>query len=514
MWQTIPGVVRNNGTDTFRLEINVNGTVSQVTMKLAEIFFSQSGQTNITLNDYGTNGDIIAHDGIFTSEPLRFDTNFDADLASYYEYDTNSPAGAMSYIVGIPTVVETNGMQSQFLIGPEVGILDKDIPLVQIVQLSSNLVVTPHLLNVLGTNLIAQKILRAYSIDTGELPKKIYAVFPDAFDFLVYFSTYHIEYVPGMAYPDNGVAGTHQSVQINYAGTGQGKFNDSANYGSFGKLLGINALDTYDRGMLSGICGHEILHQWGSYMSAFPFSDGEHYTRNSNVGSLLGGFLWIDNGDGTLTLDCNEGASGATHLDPLDQYLMGLIDTNLVTSLRVYAPTTSVYCRGPISNIESPTTIQDIVATYGQRTPGPAAAQRKFSIGFIAESYEHLLNQVELTYYDIFAAQFAKPLPPEHPAPYVGPNWVPLTRFFEGTTWTSDVLSVIQPLIRSIQVSNGQCQIAANGTPGWSYKLQGSTNMLNWSDITSHTADPNGSIIITDPNAGSTSMKFYRLVYP
>lgn len=517
MWQTIPGVVRNNGADTFRLEVNVNGVVSNVTIRLDEGFASQSGQTNVSLNDSGTNGDLVAGDGIYTSEPLHFDTNYQQDLLPYYFGDANSPAGIDSHLfVGTVTMTETNGTQNQFLINPGVGILNQNVPLAQTVQLSTNVVISPHLFNVLGTNLFTQKFLREYTLETGELPGKIYSVFPDAYDFFVYFSTYHIEYIPYPSYPEDGVAGSHQSLQINFTGTGQSEFNDSAAYGSAGRLLGINALDSYDRGVIGGILGHEILHQWGSYMPAFAFSDGEHYTPTSNAGSLLGGHQWIDNGDGTFSYDCSEDLTGPTRCDPLDQYLMGLIDTNLVATMHTYAPTSTVICYEIISNIDSTATIQDIVNTYGLRTPGPAASQKNFSIGFVAESYQRTLNPAEMTYYELLAAQFAKPLPLGGPDPGVGVNWPSFSRFFGGgSTWSSDVLSVIEPVIQSVQFSsNGLPKITAQGIPDWKYRLQGSTNLLTWSDITNQTAAANGAIVITDVSSNSPTDKFYRLVYP
>jgi len=348
------------------------------------------------------------------------------------------------------------------------------------------------------------------------LPEKIYSVFPDAYDFFVYFSTYHIEYVPYINYPADGVAGTHQSVQINFTGTGQSEFNNSGLYGSAGRLLGINVLDSYDRGMTAGICGHEILHQWGSYMPVFLFSDGEHYTYNCNAGSLLGGYHWTDNGDGTYSFDCSKLATGPNQCDPLDQYLMGLIDTNLVPTMHTYATTSSVSCYQIISNIDSTATIQDIVNAYGLRTPGPVLSKKDFSVGFVAESYQRLLNPVEITYYELLAAQFANPLPEGQPNPWVGANWPSFTRFFGGgSTWSSDVLSVIEPVIQSIQFSsNGAPQISARGIPGWSYRLQGSTNLLDWFTITNITADTNGLIIATDFSPNSQWAKFYRLVRP
>ena len=511
MWETIPGVVRNNGTDTFRIEVNVNGPVSNVTMVVYDNFLTQSGQANITFRDDGLNGDRIAGDGIYTSEPIRFNTNSDADLPSNYWWDTNSPAGVMPYFPGNLAIGETNGTVSDFLIRPEIGILDQSIPLVPTVQLSTNVFIAPHLINVMTTNLYTQKFLREYPWDAAAVPQVIYSVLPDAFDFFVYFSSYRVEYVPyDTSY--NGVAGAHYSIQINFTGTGQSKIDNSAACGSAGRLLGVNALDTYDRGMSADICTHEIMHQWASYLSAFPFSDGQHYVGNCSIGSPLGGGgPWTNNGDGTFTVTCES----LTHLDDLDKYLMGLIATNLVGAVRVYSPTSSVSCGGIISNLISTTTIQDIVNTYGLRTPGPATARRNFSIGFVVDSNQRLLTPVEMTYYEIFARHYTAPLPTNQPDPALSYTWTSINHFFgEGTTWSSDVLSLIEPRIQSIQRLPGQSRIIAQGIGGWNYTLQGSTNLQSWSSITNLTAGTNGVIVATDTSPDSAYMHFYRLTRP
>ena len=511
MWETIPNVIRNNGTDACRLVVNVNGPVSNVTMRVGDMFTSASGQTNVNLHDDGLNGDAAAGDGVFTSELITFNTNYDANLAPYYEYDTNSPAGLMSYSIGTVAVTETNGTQSQFLIGPQVGILDQNIPLVPIVQLASNVVISPHLINELGTNLTTQKFLREYPFDAASLPQEVYAVLPDAFDFFVYFSTYHVEYVPyDTSY--NGVAGAHYSIQINFTGTGQTEINNSAVCGSAGRLLGINALDSYGRGMTCGICTHEIVHQWASFMAAFPFSDGEHYVGQCNAGSPVGGEVWDDNGDGTWTLDCGNRA----HVDNFDKYLMGLIATNLVSPLMTYSSTSSVYCGGIVSNIITTNTIQDIVNRYGLRTPGPATAQRNFSIGFVAESNQRLLNQVEMTYYDIFAGHYTRPIPAGQPDPAIYYNWASISHFFgEGTTWASDVLLLMQPQIQSLAVlPGGHCTIAGKGLAGRTYRLQTSANLQSWATVTNQVAGTNGMFVFNVVNTSATPVGFYRLAWP
>ena len=518
MWETVPGVIRNDGIDTFRLEVNVNGAVSNVVMEVWPGIVSQSGQTSLTLRDDGLQGDRVAHDFIYTSELLRFDITRSGSFAEYFRHDTNSPAGLDIYDVGPVTITETSGQQSGFLHPPQVALLGSDIPLVETVVLSSNVVISPHLINVRGTNLSVQKFVRSFTLGTADLTPMIYSVLPDAFDFLICFSTYRIERLPY----NNGAnfnAGVQRSVKVDFTGTGQGLMDNTAIYGSAGRLLGLNGLDCYDRGLLSYNCAHEILHQWGSTLGAFSISDGQHYNPRSSVGSLLGGHLWTTNGNGTWRLHCEEGRSGATRAAPLDNYLMGLIPGNQVPALRVYPdsyPQPFFMCDGIISNVQSTVTIADIAGTYGPRSPGPDTARRDFSLGFFAETHQRLLNRVEMTFYDMLAAHYTKAVPLDQPDPYVGFNWAPITRFFaEGTTWRSDVLSLIQPIVRSVtRLGDGRMRIAGSGLPGRTYRLQSSSAFENWFTVTNQTAGTDGTFVITEPTAAPTNARFYRLVWP
>jgi hypothetical protein len=519
MWEAVPGVVRNDGSDAFRIEVNANGPVSNVTMQIWPAVIADSGQTNVTLRDDGLQGDQKAGDFVFTSEWLRFNTNQPWSFDPYYRFDTNSPSGVSIEDVGPVTITQTNGAQTGFLVFPVIGVLRSDLPLVETVMLSSNVVISPHLVNVRGTNLSTQKFLRIFNVGMADLSRLLYGVFPDAFDFLIHFSTYHLERVP---YDDgrNFNSGSQWPVQVNFTGTGQAPFNNSATYGSAGRLLGVIALDSYDRGMLSYNCTHEILHQWGSFLGGLPISDGQHYVSRSSVASLLGGQLWATNGDGTWTLVCEEGRNGATHLDPLDKYLMGLIHSSAVPPLHVYPSTNPpplFICGSTISNVQNTVTIGNILAAYGPRSPDPVTAQRAFSIGFVVETHDRLLNPVEMTFYDIFAGHFTRPVPDGQPDPYVGFNWTPITRFFgEGTTWSSEVLSLIRPTILRIEnLPGGNPRITARGYPGRSYRLLRSTNgFVNWIAVTNRSADANGLCLLADPLAAVSAARFYRVATP
>jgi hypothetical protein len=515
MWETVPGVIRNDGIDAFRLEVNANGPVSGISLEVWPPILSQSGQTNVALRDDGLQGDRVAGDRIFASEPLRFDTNQPWLHAPYYAYDTNSPAGVSIKDVGRVTISEINGGQSAFLHEPQIGLLSFDVPLVDVVTLSSNVAVSLHLINVRGTNLSVQKSIRGYSLGTADLAHLIYSTLPDAFDFLIHFSNYRIERLPPTS-AANFTIGVQRPVQVNFSGTGQAMFNNTATYGSSGRLLAVVALDCYERGVWSYNCTHEILHQWSSYIGALPISDGQHYVARSSVASLLGGQLWASSSNGAWTLVCEEGRNGATHLDLLDKYMMGLISADQVPTLRTYPrsdPLPLFICNEQITEVESVVTIQDIIARYGVRTPGPEAAQRDFSLGFVVETTGRFLNPVEMTFYDILAGHYTSAVPPGHSDPYIGFNWAPITRYFgEGTTWRSEVLAHIRPQIVSLErvPNTSSVRLIGHGLAGRPYQIQSSTDFSAWSTRATRVAGPDGEFIFDD-NLEPTSPRFYRI---
>jgi hypothetical protein len=515
MWETVPGVIRNDGVDAFRLEVNANGTVGGVALEVWPPILSQSGQTNLVLRDDGLQGDRLTGDHIFTSEPLRFDTNQPWLHAPYYAYDTNSPAGVSIKDVGRVTISEINGQQSTFLHGPQIGLLSFDLPLVNVVTLSSNVAVSLHLINVRGMNLSVQRFIRGYTLGTADLTHSIYSVLPDAFDFLVHFSSYRVERMP-QASAANFTIGVQRPVKVNFTGTGQAMFDNTATYGSSGRLLAAIALDCYERGVWSYNCTHEILHQWSSYIGALPISDGQHYLPRSSVASLLGGQLWVTNSTGGWTLVCEEGRNGATHLGPLDKYMMGLISADQVPAMRTYPRTDPLplfICNEQITEVESVVTVQDIIARYGVRTPGPETAQRDFSLGFVVESTGRFLNPVEMTFYDIVAGHYTSAVPAGHDDPYIGFNWAPITRFFgESTTWRSDVLGLIRPRIVSLErvTNTSVVRLIGHGLAGRTYQIQSSTDFSAWSTRATRVAGTDGEFAFDD-SSEPTSPRFYRI---
>jgi len=63
-----------------------------------------------------------------------------------------------------------------------------------------------------------------------------------------------------------------------------------------------------------------------------------------------------------------------------------------------------------------------------------------------------------------------------------------------------------------VSTPDGQMQMQFSGTAGQVYQIQASTNLGNWTTVGTATADANGNISFTDPNAASYPNRFYRVV--
>ncbi|MBN1492378.1 MAG: hypothetical protein JXA69_20870 [Phycisphaerae bacterium] len=442
-WECVPGVIRDDGVEIFRLEVRLTTPVQAVTLTGVSGALIAPDSTPLELRDDGQGEDVTANDGVFTTGPFRYNTA--APLPTYYLNDPSSPAGVNIIAVGQVAIEETSGATTRFLIHPSVGIVDSALPAPSINTLSDDVQISQNLINVRTATRATQAYLRGTGGNLSGLTTTIYARLPDVIDMFLFFSTYKIERVP-YAEPENFFAGSHTSVQVNFTGTGQPMFDNSAAYGSAGTLSGMNVLDAYDRGALSVTAVHEMLHQWAAYLnSAIGLTDGTgHFLARSSVGSLVGGQQWLDNGDGTFTLNCEEGRNAAHAASPLDRYLMGLIEGNDVPTLHVYDPTSPpplLRCGEIIDDIVRTVTVKYIQEFHGPRWPGPATAKRDFRLAFVAESHNRWLTTTEMTYYDTLARHFAAAVPPESPDPYVSINWAPITRFFgEGTSWRTEII--------------------------------------------------------------------------
>src|SRR4051812_47896673 len=85
-WECVPSVIRADGVDSFCLEVDVNGIVSNVVLTLTSDYLRfVSGINTQNLRDDGLNGDRVAGDRIFTSEWVVFTNRYLLPANLFYD---------------------------------------------------------------------------------------------------------------------------------------------------------------------------------------------------------------------------------------------------------------------------------------------------------------------------------------------------------------------------------------------------------------------------------------------
>ncbi|MEW6215865.1 MAG: hypothetical protein AB1478_11805, partial [Nitrospirota bacterium] len=175
------------------------------------------------------------------------------------------------------------------------------------------------------------------------IAKEFFKTHKDEYDFLVIFSNFDFQM------PDAEARAFYLGVKNDIQGIGQQLFDNSALFGSNGKLQGTidignisnivtNPLDPEFEDTLSTL-GHEQMHRWGAYVK-FKDSNGNvstvllgkelsHWSFLLNsYGSVLYGNQWQDNSNGTFT-----SIGARKYYSPLDLYLMGFYEKSQVSPM-------------------------------------------------------------------------------------------------------------------------------------------------------------------------------------
>jgi len=435
-------VILDDGVDFFLLEIDANGPVTEVRLPGTSVLLVPPQPGTIVFRDDGAGGDRAAGDFVFTAGPFRFNTA--VPITSYLS-NPESPPGMDHRGVGTVEIEELDGTVSTFLFPPVVGVLSASIPLESPVALAPDVAMTPHLVNISTSDRAIQRFLHVPGLSgMPAITNRYYEIFPDQVDMFVFFSMDRAEMLPSLI-GSNFVTGVHSQVRTDYTGGTQAPFDASATYGSGGRLLGINAVDILNRGLVAGNVVHEITHQWAAQVDAsFGMTDGSHYKPGSSAASQVGGFQWVDQGGGSFLVDCTQGRNGGRRAPPFDRYMAGFLDFDPASEFSFYKKTAFLGSDcGTVVAAEDSVDIQAIQALQGVRSPGSSSARHDFRLGFVAESHDRLLTPVEMTYYEIMAAWLTAPVPAGDPDPDLRmTDWVSMNRYWgPGVTWTGEVPS-------------------------------------------------------------------------
>jgi|GEM_PF-3654050 len=437
-YELIPGVIPTDGSQTFRLCVHLGRPVNRVSIPAS---FSSFTATRSELLDDGTGGDETAGDGVYTSGEISIASDFEENSPPLsYNFIEPTLSGIDFRSTGSITVEETDGSEDTFLIETHIGLIETNIPATRVKTLSADVQAASHVINVRGSGTAAAQD-RLHNLRSSnalaELSQKVYAVLPDDYDFMVIFSAMHGEKIPRTSRA-NFNAGIHIKARNPNQGIGLFPFDNTASYGSAGRLQSFNLIDTAERGAYINNVIHEITHQWSAFLDASTGlkADGAHWGVNSSIGGVLGGYRWIPQPDGTWLLDPDATRSRLSVMPEFDRYLAGFIPASEVTPLMAFDEGDKrAFLRArdgdPVlpSEVTFTNTIDDIIAEEGPRLPAAFEAQRHFNTLFVVESVDRLFGPEEMTFYNRLCREFERLLDPTEPDPILTFNWVPATRY-------------------------------------------------------------------------------------
>ena len=229
-------------------------------------------------------------------------------------------------------------------------------------------------------------------LDLAAYASDFYEHFEDSFDFLMFFSNLDSIY----DHENAPYFGLYSSVRNDVEGIGLDKFYDNE-YGSANTLKGVMHFPDNEL-LLYGPSLHELHHAWANYI--VPTAVGGHWGFSSADGQL-GGFdiaNLVDLGGGQYTAgDFGTFANGGNSVpySPIELYLAGFLAPEEVPDLWVAEDGSWLYEEGSFARVTTngqpiftasstrTLTIEDIIATHGERVPSSEDAQRHFRVAVI-----------------------------------------------------------------------------------------------------------------------------------
>ena len=243
----------------------------------------------------------------------------------------------------------------------------------------------------------AERFSETEKLDLASTVHRFYAGHPDLFEQLVVYTGRPLNPVPGtLAFEIN--------VQNHVHGIGLGESDDSAAWGSGGKLESVVFMDDVDPYLdVDGfeILGHEVAHRW---LAHFRFKDAS----GASSGALLGRgnvhwsfFLDTDASvlEGNLISDVGAGrfetVDFTRRYSPLDLYAMGLRSADEVPPFfyvegadnfrpnRPYKVSSAPEAGVSFTGVKRVVRMPDVLAAMGRRVPDSARAPRSSRLAFI-----------------------------------------------------------------------------------------------------------------------------------
>lgn len=371
-----PMVIEETSTADVKFEVKVDNSPDSVE-------FALSIGVILPVVDDGTSGDLVAGDKIYT-----------ATLSSAQILHNFTPDDVNRNFVGYLRLYKSGEDTKQYNIFAD--ILTSGIPPVVITPLTANIQYTENLVNI-----VDPAFYNTFSIP--DVATTFYSQFGDLYDF--------IDVIYEYSYFRNR---NHGGVQNSVTGIGISVFDNTASYGSSGRLLGRSEfpIATYYDGASPGY-SHELGHQWINFVSVPPLDFAIPHWPLSDLASGSMGWAHEPGGQG-LQFNFDLVPSGADYelvandnpkeFSDLSLYLMGLVPASEVESHFVFnnqsqTPSAGGILLGPVTTVN----VSDVITHLGARVPAYPKAQKKFCVAAIIVSKNGLLSENTMRLYDWFA---------------------------------------------------------------------------------------------------------------
>jgi hypothetical protein len=280
-----------------------------------------------------------------------------------------------------------------------INVLDDEIPEVPVEALGSDMQASPHLVNFYMPGILPA------NLDAREIARRFYREYTDSYDF--------INIVSAPSYAANRY---HFQVSNGVEGIGISRFDRSAEYGSAGRLQGINRFPIpglFDMGEKTAL--HEIGHQWMNYLSLPTLRAGTpHWPVSSLARGIMGwnlqggqggdfpyDFVSLGNGEYRLVSD---NARPAAYND-MELFLMGLIPAEAVGPHFVFPDQRQSVCSGGVWKGGISLSVEDVARADGTRSPAFPHSRTDFAVATIFVSTLAPLSRGEMAFFDYFAAR-------------------------------------------------------------------------------------------------------------
>jgi hypothetical protein len=378
-----PTILSATRTDPILLQVAIGGGPSRVVFELNP--GSPSLPSDYEMHDDGRDGDDRAGDGVYAvmlpAQPIVTGLQI-RDVQRRF-------VGFVRVYQGSTVAVSGNLF---------VSMTGADIPAAPVVHHNVDVQSTDYIVNIFDPAFFN-------AIDYRRVTSRVYQYFPDTFDVL------NIVYQP--SFFQNRF---HVHVKNEVRGIGVSLLDNSAQYGSAGRLQGVSVfpLGEYFDGAENGFL-HEFGHQWINFAPLSPLREGgPHWPVGSAATGVMG---YGANGQG-LEFRCRmteepggirlTARTDEASFTDWDLYLMGLLPASEVAPQIVFAnqALTGAACNGQL--FTGPVTrvgIDELIAAAGPRVPAADGKPRRFRLGTVIVSRDGLLSDDAMAFYNYFASR-------------------------------------------------------------------------------------------------------------